>query len=136
MSRTLRLEVVTPERTLLSADVRSVVAPASDGYLGILPGHAPMVAGLTIGILQFGPEGAGKERVAVSGGFLEVSRDRVVVLADAAERAEEIDVTRARAARERAERRLSERRADIDRVRAELALRRALNRLRTAGVAE
>lgn len=133
-ARQLRLDVVTPERTVLTTSTRSVIVPAIDGYLGILPGHAPMVVGLTIGLLRFGVEGGPKETVAVSGGFLEVSDDRVVVLADAAERAEDIDVPRALAAKERAERRLREKQAHVDHTRAELALRRALNRLRAAGV--
>jgi len=130
----LRLEVVTPERTVLTTDAQSVIVPGVEGRLGFLKGHAPIVAGLTTGIVEFGPVNDKKRRLAVTGGFVELADDKVSILADTAELAEEIDVARAQAARERAQRRLREREANIDRVRAEAALRRALNRLQTAGV--
>lgn len=129
----LRLEVVTPQRTVLSDEAESVIVPGVEGRLGFLPGHAPLVAGLTIGIVEYGGVHQTKKRLAITGGFVELSDDRVSILADAAELADEIDVARAMAAKERAERRLREREANIDRVRAEAALRRALNRLQTAG---
>jgi len=129
---TLRLEVVTPARTVIATEAESVTVPGVEGRLGFLPGHAPIVAGLTIGVLEYGPAHGSKQRMAVSGGFVEVADNKVSVLADAAELASEIDVARAMAAKERAERRLRERAANIDRARAEAALARALNRLRVA----
>lgn len=129
----LRLEVVTPERTVLTEDAQSVVVPGVEGRLGFLRGHAPMVAGLGVGIVEFGDVNAEKRRLAITGGFVEVSENKVAILADTAELADEIDVARAQAAKERAERRLQQRDADIDRARAEVALRRALNRLQAAG---
>ncbi|HEY8531438.1 MAG TPA: F0F1 ATP synthase subunit epsilon [Limnochorda sp.] len=132
MERLLELEVVTAERRVLRERAESIILPAIDGYLGLLPGHAPLIAGLTIGIVKFGPYRQEKRRMAISGGFAEVSGDRVTVLADTAELAEEIDVERARRAAKRAEERLKSRRPDIDYHRAEMALRRALNRIHAA----
>ncbi|MGI9952094.1 F0F1 ATP synthase subunit epsilon [Moorellaceae bacterium AZ2] len=129
------LEVITPERVLLSTEASSLVAPGVLGYLGILPGHAPMVTLLVPGVITY-REGGQEKRLAVSGGLLEVVDDRVVILADTAEKAEEIDVERARRAKERAERRLKERPPGVDLVRAESALKRALARLKAAGAAE
>lgn len=130
----LRLEVVTPERTVLTDEAESVIVPGVDGYIGFMSNHAPLVAGLSIGIVQFGPEHGEKRRLAVTGGFVEVNDNRVTILADTAELDTEIDVGRAQAARERAERRLRDQSAQIDRARAEAALQRALNRLRAARV--
>ncbi|MFZ5625977.1 MAG: F0F1 ATP synthase subunit epsilon [Bacillota bacterium] len=129
---TIKLEVVTPDRKVVSEEVEMVVAPAAEGYLGILANHAPLITSLQIGILKY-TAGGQEQKLAISGGFLEVKDNRAVVLAEAAERPEEIDVQRALAAKERAERRLAERSADIDMVRAEVALKRALNRLKVAG---
>lgn len=126
-----RLEIVTPERKVFSEDVYFVVAPGAEGELGILPEHAPLITPLKIGIMRIQQEGK-TFKVAVSGGFLEVKNSKVTVLATAAERAEEIDVARAEAARERAEQRLAVKTPDIDVVRAEAALKRALNRLKAA----
>lgn len=130
----LRLEVVTPYRQVLSTEVESVILPTTDGYLGIMTNHAPLVAGLRIGVVYYGKAGKEKERMAVSGGFVEVSDNKVTILADTAELSEEIDVLRAKEAKRRAEQRLRQRQANIDFVRAELALQRALARLRAAGV--
>lgn len=132
MKGLLELEVVTAERRVLRERAESVILPATNGYLGILPGHAPLIAGLSVGILQFGERQKEKRRMAVSGGFVEVANDRVTVLADTAELAEEIDLERARQAAARAERRLRERSAHIDYHRAEMALRRAINRIKAA----
>lgn len=130
--RQLQLEVVTPERVVFSDRVDAVVVPGEKGYLGFLPEHAAMVSTLKIGILKYKKDGHYR-KMAVSGGFVEISDDRVTVLADAAERAEEIDVTRARASLERARRRLREKAANIDFERARASLQRALNRLRASG---
>ncbi|AVX29968.1 MULTISPECIES: F0F1 ATP synthase subunit epsilon [unclassified Carboxydocella] len=132
---TIKLEVVTPDRKVVSEEVEMVVAPAAEGYLGILANHAPLITSLQIGVLKY-TAGGQEQKLAISGGFLEVKDNRAVVLAEAAERPEEIDVQRALAAKERAERRLAERSADIDMVRAEVALKRALNRLKVAGKIE
>ncbi|PZN06742.1 F0F1 ATP synthase subunit epsilon [Thermaerobacter sp. FW80] len=130
--RAITLEVITPERVVFREEVDSLIVPGSEGLLGVLPDHAPMVATLKIGILSY-RKGGERRRVAVAGGFFEVADNHAVVLSDAAERAEEIDVARARAAAERARRRLAERDANWDFERARAALHRALNRLRAAG---
>lgn len=130
--RAITLEVITPERVLFREPVDSLVVPGAEGLLGVWPDHAPMVVALKIGILSY-RAGGERKRVAVAGGFFEVVDNHAVVLTDAAERAEEIDVLRARAAAERARRRLAERDAQWDLERAQAALQRALNRLRTAG---
>ncbi len=102
MPDALSLEIVTPERLLVQEDVTAVQVPAATGYLGILPGHAPLLAELGIGFLTF--EGGGKRwSLAVHGGYLEVLANRVRILATVAERAEEIDVERAKAALKRAQ---------------------------------
>ncbi|GAC90547.1 F0F1 ATP synthase subunit epsilon [Anoxybacillus sp. LAT_35] len=129
--KTIKVSVVTPDGPVYEADVEMVSAKAQSGELGVLPGHIPMVAPLEIGAVRL-KKGNATELVAVSGGFLEVRPDRVTILAQAAERAENIDVARAKAAKERAERRLQAKQEDIDHKRAELALRRAINRLNVA----
>jgi len=125
-----RLDIVTPEKKVYSDDVRYVIAPGGDGELGILPEHAPIMTTLNIGIMRVQKDGQ-YTKVAVSGGFLEARNSKVVVLADAAERADDIDMERAEAARGRAEQRLAAKDPDVDLVRAELALQKALNRIRT-----
>lgn len=128
----LRVEVVTGEReVLVEDDVDLVVAPGSEGTLGILPRHAPLITTLAPGELRIVKGGA--ERVlAVGGGFLEVGRDRVMVLADTAERAEEIDIARAEESRRRAEAMLTNRRGELDASAAQAAMRRSLVRLQVA----
>jgi F-type H+-transporting ATPase subunit epsilon len=127
----LQFEIVTAERQVYADEVDIVVAPGSEGELGILPQHAPLVTQLVPGELRV-RRGSQEVSLFVSGGFLEVRPDKVVVLADTAERAEEIDVARAEEARRRAQERLRERPRDLDAARAELALRRSLVRLRLA----
>ncbi|RJQ32757.1 MAG: F0F1 ATP synthase subunit epsilon [Peptococcaceae bacterium] len=128
--KTQRLEIVTPEKKVFSEEVQFLVAPGAAGELGILPEHAPLVTALHIGVLRV--QQAEKQlKVAVSGGFMEVRNSKVTVLAGAAERAGEIDVTRAEAAKQRAEARLAGG-GDIDVLRAEMALKRALARLKAA----
>ncbi|SMC00084.1 ATP synthase F1 subcomplex epsilon subunit [Thermanaeromonas toyohensis ToBE] len=130
--RTLRLEVVTPERIVLSTQVDSLILPGALGYLGVLPGHAPLVTHLTPGVVFYRYRGEEK-RLAVSGGLVEITGDQVLLLADTAEKAEEIDVERAWRAKERAEQRLKERPPGLDIARAESALKRAIARLKAAG---
>ncbi len=129
---TIRLEVVTAERAVYSEDVDIVIAPGVEGQLGILPHHTPLMTLLEPGEL-IARKGAEEFILAVSGGFLEVRPDRVIVLADSAERAEEIDIARAEEAKKRAEQRLEERYVPaVDAARAEASLRRSLIRLKVA----
>lgn len=132
MSREMHLDVVTPARRVLSERVEFVALPGTDGGLGILYNHAPLITGLTVGVLRYGPLGGEKRRIFIAGGCAEVAGNQVTVMANAAELAEDIDVARALAAKERAERRLRQRAAEIDLRRAELALQRALHRLKAA----
>jgi F-type H+-transporting ATPase subunit epsilon len=127
----IELVVVTPERQLLRESVVEGVLPCVEGELGILPGHAPLITELGIGVLSYRKPGA-KEQVhlAVISGFAEVLSDRVTVLAETAELAEEIDVERAKQALERARARIAASGADIDWVRASAALQRALIRIK------
>ena len=125
------LEVVTPERVAYSGQVASLQAPGSEGSFGVLAGHIPLLTSLQIGRLRFVEEGGSEVQMAISGGFVEVGREQVAVLAETAERVEEIDVARAEAARQRAEERLARAREErVDVARAEAALARAINRLR------
>jgi F-type H+-transporting ATPase subunit epsilon len=127
-----KIDIVTAERIVYSEEVDGVVAPGVEGQLGILPHHAPLMTILQAGELVV-RKGGEEETMAISGGFLEVRPDHVIVLADQAERAEEIDAARAEAARRRAEERLKDRRAGgLDATRAEAALRRAIVRLSVA----
>ncbi|MEC2076022.1 F0F1 ATP synthase subunit epsilon [Metabacillus fastidiosus] len=126
--KTVLVNVVTPDGPVYDAQVEMVSVKAQSGELGVLPGHIPMVAPLEIGAVRLLKDGS-TELVAVSGGFIEVRPDKVTILAQAAETAESIDVTRAQAAKERAEQRLKQQTDDIDMKRAELALHRAINRL-------
>lgn len=121
------MSVVTPDGPVLEDSFEMVSCKAESGELGILPGHIPLVAPLTISAVRL--KGERPQRIAVSGGFLEVRPDKVTILAQSAEKPENIDVERARKARERAERRLQAKKDEIDFRRAEFALKRALNRL-------
>lgn len=129
--RVLKLEVVTPERKVLGKDIQSLIVPGVEGYLGILPNHAPLIAGLDIGVIKY-KEAGDYKKLAISGGFLEVAKNKATILANTAELPEEIDTERARESKERAEKRLRAK-DDMDLARAELALKRAINRLRVNG---
>jgi F-type H+-transporting ATPase subunit epsilon len=124
----IKIDIVTAERVVYSAEVDEVVAPGAEGQLGILPHHAPLMTILQAGELII-KKGGQEEILAISGGFLEVRPDHVIVLADQAERAEEIDAARAEEARKRAEERLKQKPSGTDEQRAEAALRRAMVRL-------
>ena len=124
----IKLDIVTAEGVVFSEDVDVVVAPGVEGQLGILPHHTPLMTMLQPGELRV-RKGGEEFFLSISGGFLEVRPDRVIVLADAAERVEEIDVARAEEAKRRAQERLSQRPPDLDLARAEAGLRRALARL-------
>ena len=131
---TFELEIVTPERTVYSGTVESLRAPGSEGGFGVLSGHHPMLAALGVGPVFFQEAGGSIQQMAISGGFSEVLRDRVTLLAETAEVTHEIDVARAEAARDRARERLTRRMdSDVDAVRAEVSLARALNRLKVVG---
>ncbi len=124
----LKLDIVTAERIVYSEDVDEVVAPGVQGQLGILPHHAPLMTTLQAGALVV-KKGGEEEILAISGGFLEVRPDHVIILADQAERAGEIDAARAEEARRRAEERLKAKPTGVDEDRAEASLRRAMVRL-------
>ena len=126
---TIRLEIVTPEKMVFSDDVDAILAWGVEGQLGILPHHAPLMTMLQPGDLMYRKENR-EEYLTISGGFLEVRPDKVVVLADACERAEEIDVARAEAAKQRAQEALKTAVTGPDAALAEAALRRSLARLK------
>lgn len=128
--KTLTVSVVTPDGPVLEGDYEMVSCKAETGELGILPGHIPLVAPLTISALRLKKDGS-EELVAISGGFIEVRPEKVTVLAKSAEKADQIDVERAIEAKERAEALLASQK-DIDEIRARLALNRAVNRIQIA----
>ena len=133
LATTLTLEIVTPDRALALEEVDEVVVPGSEGEFGVLPGHTPLLATLKVGELWYrqGPE---KHYLAVAFGFVEVLPDRVIVLAQVGERAQEIDVERAERAKRRAEERLAHPTpaADLDFERARIAMMKSLIRLQVA----
>jgi F-type H+-transporting ATPase subunit epsilon len=132
MAEKLQLEVVTPDRLVLSESVDIVMAIGSLGEFGILPNHVPFLTTLMAGELRYRKDNQ-LDYMVVTGGFVEVSQNKVTVLAEAAERAREIDLDRAKRARERAEKRLALAKSEaVDYIRAEAALRRALLRLKVA----
>jgi F-type H+-transporting ATPase subunit epsilon len=129
MASTIRLELVTPERLVLSEEVDEVVLPGYEGEFGVLPGHTQYLAILNIGMLWYRKEST-VTRIALGGGFAEVTHDRVVVMADTAERADEIDLERAQRAKDRAEARLKELSMDDEtQAKVHAALQRALVRM-------
>ncbi len=127
----LNLEIVTPEKQLFSGAVDSVTVPANTGYLGILPGHAPLLAELGIGEISYKTDSR-TEYLACAWGFVEVLPDRVVLLAQTAETASEIDLKRAEEAKTRAEQRLQSKDPNVDFARAQLAMLRAISRINAA----
>ena len=129
--KTLTVSVVTPDGAVLEDDYNMVSCKAENGELGILPGHIPLVAPLTIDAVRLKRDNA-EDIVAVSGGFLEVRPDVVTILAQSAEKAINIDVERAERAKERAQKLLESQDAAVDKARAHAALQRALNRLEIA----
>jgi F-type H+-transporting ATPase subunit epsilon len=130
----LRLEIVTPDRSVVADSVDEVEIPAADGYLGVLPGHTPMLAMLQIGELWY-RQGSEKHYVAIAFGFAEVLPDRVTILAELAERPDEIDVARAEAAKKRAEARLTSPPPDMDFERVRIALMKAMIRIQVSSKA-
>jgi len=132
MAGTFNFTVVAPDGQVLKKDVEFVVVPGENGELGILPNHAPLIAGLGIGVVRY-TEGGKVNRIAISGGFMEVVNNKVTVLANTAETAENINIERAQAAKDRALKRLQERQPDTDLARAQVALKRAVARLKATG---
>jgi F-type H+-transporting ATPase subunit epsilon len=132
MSNTFHLEIVTPEKMIVRDEAEEMQIPGKSGYLGILPGHAPLITELSSGELTY-RNGGQTHRYAVVWGFAEVLPDRVTVLAEAAERPEDIDVNRAKDQKQRAEEHLKTGKSDQDFSRAEEELRAAETRLEVAG---
>jgi len=132
MAETFHLSLLTPERSILETEIVSMVAPGTEGYLGVLAYHAPLITALRPGKLTVRHSEHETSTYAVSGGFLEISDNRATILADAVESPDEIDLERAKRARERALERLRDLSGRYDAARAEAALQRALNRIRIA----
>jgi F-type H+-transporting ATPase subunit epsilon len=132
--KTFHLEIITPKRVVFKGEITSFSAPGVEGGFQVLHSHAPMLASLKIGEVKI-TEASGTEfHYAISGGFVEVRDNKVVLLAETAERTDEIDTERAKAARDRAQKRIAEKKHDTDIERAKGALYRALNRLKISGV--
>ncbi|MGA7753352.1 MAG: F0F1 ATP synthase subunit epsilon [Candidatus Sulfotelmatobacter sp.] len=131
MAETFQLEIVTPEKKVVDTKAEEVQIPGENGYLGILPGHAPLITELSVGEITF-RENSTEQRLAVAWGFAEVLPNKVTILAESAERPAEIDVDRARKAKERAEQRLTSGDASVDVERALDALHRAESRIEVA----
>ncbi|MBA2356530.1 MAG: F0F1 ATP synthase subunit epsilon [Luteitalea sp.] len=131
MASQLTLSIVTPEREIVRAQVDEVELPGAEGYFGVLPGHTPMLATLTVGRLTY-RAGQESQVLAIAFGFAEVLPDTVTVLAQMAERAEDIDLSRAETARQRAEARLAHPDSDLDYARARTALDKAILRVQVA----
>jgi F-type H+-transporting ATPase subunit epsilon len=136
MTDTFKLEIVTPEKKVVNTAAEEMQIPGKNGYLGILPGHAPLITELAVGEITYresSGSGSNEQRLAVAWGFAEVLPDKVTILAESAERPSEIDVARAREAKERAEQRLTSGDANVDVERSLDALHRAETRLEVAG---
>ena len=127
----LTLEIVTPDRSVVTEKVDEVEIPGADGYFGVLPGHTPLLALLSVGELWY-RKGTETVHLSIAFGFAEVLPDRVTILANLAERAEEIDIARAQAAKKRAEERLAVTAPEMDYERARIALMKSLIRLQVA----
>src|ERR1700677_3312110 len=131
MADTFKLEIVTPEKRVVDTTAEEVQIPGKNGYLGVLPGHAPLITELAVGEITFRSQ-AKEEHLAVAWGFAEVLPDKVTILAETAERPSEIDVERARKSKERAEQRLTSGDTTVDVDRALNALHKAETRLEVA----
>jgi F-type H+-transporting ATPase subunit epsilon len=132
--KSFHLEIVTPKRVVFKGEVTSFSAPGLDGGFQVLHSHAPMLATVKIGKVKISEMSGAESHYAISGGFVEVRENKVILLAETAERTDEIDVERVKAARDRALKRLAEKYPETDIERAKLALYRALNRLKIVGV--
>jgi len=134
MAGNIKLEVVTPEKSVVSEEAQIIMAPGSLGEFGVLIGHTPFFTTLKVGVIKYKDSNGGEKFVFVNGGFAEALPDKVTVLAESAERRRDIDVERAKSALKRAEERLAKESADkdIDFIRAKAALERALYRVKLA----
>jgi F-type H+-transporting ATPase subunit epsilon len=132
MSDTFQLEIVTPEKKVVDTAAEEVQIPGKNGYLGVLPGHAPLITELAVGEIKYRTEGK-EQLLAVAWGFAEVLPDKVTILAETVEKPEEIDVERARKSKERAEQRLASGDFNVDVERALNAIQKADTRLEVAG---
>ncbi|HEX9614808.1 MAG TPA: F0F1 ATP synthase subunit epsilon [Bacteroidota bacterium] len=130
--KTFRLEIVTPKKVVLSSDVTSFSAPGMIGGFQVLKDHAPLLSSLAVGVVKVVDESGRETRFATSGGFVEVRENRVVMLAETAERSDQIDIQRAENSRKRATKRLEEKKIEIDLERSRFSLQRAQNRLQVA----
>lgn len=130
--KSYKLEIVTPKKVLFNGDVTSFSAPGVLGGFQVLKSHAPLLSNISIGEVKLVDAEGNEHRYATSGGVVEVKDNKVVFLAETAERSDEIDASRAEAARDRARKRLSEKKTGIDLDRARTALFRAMNRLKVA----
>lgn len=128
MANTMKLQIITPTRTILDTEVESVIVSTTEGEMGILYDHEPVVALLAYKDVTY-TEGGQKKKATTLGGFVEVTKDKVIILTDASELQDEIDIERAQKAKERAEKRLAQKGSDIDHVRAEIALKKAIARI-------
>ncbi|MBM7615131.1 F0F1 ATP synthase subunit epsilon [Alkaliphilus hydrothermalis] len=131
MASKFHLQIITPTRTFLDEEIEMVVLRTVEGDMGIMKNHIPMVTPLSIGKLKINKDGSTRE-AAIAGGFVHVDREKTVIITDSAEWPDEIDVNRAKEAKERAEERLNKGTQDIDTLRAEIALKKAMNRLNLA----
>ncbi len=132
MAENIRLEVVTPEKAVVSEEAEIVVAPGMMGEFGVLAGHTPFLTPLKVGTIRYKDAKGSEKFIFVSGGFAEALPDKVTILAESAERRRDIDLERAKSAFERAQKRVEKKQEDMDYVRAKAALERALQRLRLA----
>ncbi|MCF8111061.1 MAG: F0F1 ATP synthase subunit epsilon [Desulfobacteraceae bacterium] len=132
MAENIKIEIVTPEKYVVSESAQIVMAPGALGEFGVLAGHTPFLTSLETGKVRYRDAGGNEKLVFVSGGFAEALPDRVTILAESAEPEEDIDYERAKAAYDRAKKRLEERRENLDNARAQAALQRALTRMKIA----
>lgn len=132
MANTMKLQIITPTRTILDTEVESVILTTTEGDMGIFYDHEPVVALLAYKDMTYTQEGK-KKKATTLGGFVEVTKDRIMILTDASELQDEIDIERAKRAKERAEKRLAEKGEGIDHLRAEIALKKAIARIRLKG---
>ena len=133
MADSFQLEIVTPEKAVVREPATEAQIPGKKGYLGILPGHAPLITELAVGEISYKKPGGGEEHLAVAWGFAEVLPDKVIILAETAEKAADIDMARAEQQKKHAEERLRSTDPDTDFERARIALERALIRIQVAG---
>lgn len=132
MANTMKLQIITPTRMILDTEVESVILTTTEGDMGIFYDHEPVVALLAYKDMTYTEDGK-KKKATTLGGFVEVTKDKIVILTDASELQDEIDLERAKRAKERAEKRLAEKGDGIDHLRAEIALKKAIARIRLKG---